>query len=199
MTLPRDVHRSIAVLFVSAICVGGAAAQDYVYTNELEQGDGAAPAGWETHGLGEWDQIGRTGRSLRISTWHQDGADSRWLSPVFDVQPGTMNLGVWATQNLLFAQDPGYCGTVAALLLDAQKNEVSRTYIIRIPKQEKRSFAEGTRLLPEGLNWSYYAGEFTVPPEGAYLQLVFAWSEFVEHDFAAIDGVLRGQPWIWQR
>ena len=75
--------------------IGIAEDVDYVYRDRFEQGTNA-PTGWEKQGLAEWDSCGRTGRSLRISTWHREGTASQWTSPLIEVVPGTHNLGAWA-------------------------------------------------------------------------------------------------------
>jgi len=164
-----------------------------IYSTRFEQGAGRAPAGWTAQGGARWDAIGRTGRSLKISTWEEGGLDSLWLSPRLPVAGKQVTLSVWAAQNIVFAQDPGYCGQVSALLYDEAGKETSRRELVQISKPEKRAFYEGQLLAPEGLHWTYHERLFDVPPTCRSFRIALAWSAFANWRH---QNLVNGEVWI---
>lgn len=168
-------------------------AENFIYQATFDSGD-RAPVGWAGENGVVWDNFGHNGRSLRISTWEKDGTKGKWSSDLMEIKPGIMNMGVWTAQNLVWTQDPGYCGIVATVFYNADKKEISKNKLIDITKPDPRGNGQGVTIVPEGLNWDYKEAEFTVPANAKYLQLIFTWSEFLEAWRSA--SLINGEAWI---
>ncbi|MEI6423256.1 MAG: hypothetical protein WCP55_13625, partial [Lentisphaerota bacterium] len=167
--------------------------EKYFYQTDFNNGRDGHPNGWNREGSGIWDEYGRSGKGLKISTWTENGRTSRWRSQLIKVEPGIYNIGVWAAQNIIYSQDPYYCAILAAVFYDNDKKEISKRNVVQMAVPPPRSRYEGALIIPEGLCWQYYSGIFTVPAGGQYLELVFAWSDFTEpyRTAALINGEVR--------
>ncbi|MBI4024271.1 MAG: hypothetical protein HY360_04770 [Verrucomicrobia bacterium] len=165
----------ITLIFFAATGDSFLWAQDAVYQDDFN-----GQLVWKAQGPAEGSPYGRSGRSLKISTYVTGGEKAQWMSPDIPVHPGAYTISAWMAQNLAFTQDPGYGGMLAAVTLDADNKELSREAITVVYKPPYRDLYD-FHVIPEcgGLEWNYYEQPITAPAGAAKLRLVFGWSDFL--------------------
>ena len=138
-------------------------------------------SGWAKENGAVWtENVGRSGGSLKLSTWEKDGRQGLWRSPMFKVEGKSLNVGAWSAQCMAYAQEPYYCGILAIVFFDGAQKELSKNKLVDFVMEPRRYNLEGLPMIPEGLNWNYYKGGTDIPAGANNAQLVFAWAAYYE-------------------
>jgi hypothetical protein len=138
--------------------------------------------------------IGRSGGSIRLSAWIENGRLGRVELPVFPLNDSSeISIGAWSAQRMVFAQDPYYCGILAILFFDDDGKLISNQKAIDFSMRTPVRLV-GLPLVPQGLAWDYYSGKVKVPSKAKTARIVYAWSDFVEKFRSAEQ--INGEVWV---
>jgi hypothetical protein len=183
--------KSLMMVFVSIYVFSASAGVNWLYESRFN----GSNSDWRKENGAVWEKdIGRTGGSLKLSTWEKDGRQGIWQSPLFKVEGKTINVGAWSAQCMAYAQEPYYCGILAIVFYDSAQKELSKSKLIDFTMEPRGYFLEGLRMVSEGLSWKYYAGETAVPATASSARLVFAWTTYYESYRKAEE--ITGAVWV---